>query len=98
MATYRLQIVTAQEAVFDGQVDSVVLPGEDGLFGILAHHRPIVAVVDEGKATIRQGPRETTVELGRGFVEMSNNEATLLVDSVSGLKNLQGIIQHDDEE
>lgn len=90
MADFQLQIVTAQQTVFDDKVTALTLPGEDGYFGILAHHAPIVAVLREGQVTIRRGSREEFVTITGGFVEMSNNVATLLCDELTGLESLEG--------
>lgn len=88
MANFRLQIVTAQKTVFDEEVAALTLPGEMGYFGILAWHAPIVAVLKQGQMTIRQGTREEIVGISGGFVEMSNNVATVLADQIDGLDRL----------
>jgi len=90
MANYRLQIVTAQEVVFDEDVTAVTFPGEDGYFGVLAHHAAIVSVLRDGNVTIRRGTREEQVGISGGFLEMSNNKATLLADNLQGLEKLKG--------
>ncbi|MBX3730305.1 MAG: hypothetical protein KF858_14085 [Candidatus Sumerlaeia bacterium] len=104
MADFRLQIVTAQKTVFDEKVTALTLPGEyppvegtgaassdPSYFGILANHAPIVAVLQEGQVVIRRGTREETVRITGGFIEMANNEATLLVDAMEGLETLVGV-------
>ena len=88
MADFHLQIVTRQEAVFDEPVTALTLPGEDGHFGVLAHHAPIVSVLAAGDAVIRQGVREQTIEIEGGFLEMSNNRVTLLCYGLKGLDSL----------
>ncbi|MCB2154680.1 F0F1 ATP synthase subunit epsilon [bacterium] len=86
MADFHLQIVTRQQAVFDEPVTALTLPGEDGYFGILAHHAPIVSVLKEGDAVLRQGTREQTIHIEGGFLEMSHNRATLLCHGLQGLQ------------
>ena len=88
MADFRLQIVTSQTTVFDEPVTALTLPGEDGSFGMLAHHAPIVAVLKAGTMTIRRGFHEEMARISGGFVEMSNNSATLLVEEIEGLESL----------
>ena len=90
MADFRLQIVTQQQTVFDEKITALTLPGAEGYFGILANHAPIVAVLNEGQVTIRRGTREEFVKITGGFVEMSKNEATLLVEEMEGLESLTG--------
>jgi F-type H+-transporting ATPase subunit epsilon len=88
MADFRLNIVTAQRTVFDEDVTALTLPGEQGYFGLLAHHAPIVAVLGPGKLTVRRGNREDDATINGGFLEMSNNVATLLIDDVTSLGTL----------
>lgn len=90
MADLRLQIVTSQRTVFDENVTALTLPGEAGYFGILAHHAPIVAVLQKGNVTIRRGSREDRLGISGGFLEMSNNVATLLAQELTGLEGVEG--------
>lgn len=90
MADFRLQIVTSQRTVFDENVTALTLPGEAGYFGLLAHHAAIVAVLKDGNVTIRRGAREDRLTVGGGFLEMSNNVATLLAQDMKGLETLEG--------
>ncbi len=89
MADFRLQIVTAQETVFDGNVTALTLPGAEGYFGVLANHAPIVGVLRDGQVTIRRGASNMSyLVISGGFLEMAGNVATLLVDEMSGLETL----------
>jgi len=85
MSEFRLQIITQQRTVFDEKVNSLVLPGEDGFLGIRAKHAPIISVLKEGPVKITRGQRETEVQISGGFIEMRDNVATMLVDSLTGL-------------
>lgn len=85
MADFRLQIVTQQQTVFDDRVSAATLPGEEGSFGVLANHAPIISVLGKGKARIRQGSSEFDFTIGGGFFEMESNSATLLADDLQGL-------------
>ena len=95
-AQYQLQIITQEKKVFDGPVVSIVVPAVTGYLGVLAHHAPLVALLGEGRLTIRT-PRgeEHHVQLKGGFLEVQNNLATLLSDE--GLR-LYGDNRQPDEE
>lgn len=86
MADFRLQIVTQQRTIFDKEITSLTMPGEEGFFGVLAHHAPIIAVLKAGPVDMRIGTEVTRFRITGGFFEMESNKATLLVDSVEGLK------------
>ena len=85
MADFRLQIVTQQKTVFNQDVTAATLPGEDGFFGVLAHHAAIIAVLRQGPVVLRQGTKVTEFLIDGGFFEMESNKATLLADGLSGL-------------
>lgn len=86
MADFRLQIVTQQRTVFDKDVTAATLPGEDGSFGVLAHHAAIIAVLRAGPVVLRQGTNLIEFSIDGGFFEMESNRATLLADGLHGLK------------
>ena len=48
-----LEIVTPEASIFQGDVDSVIVPGVAGEFQMLNNHAPIVSFLQEGKVRIR---------------------------------------------
>ncbi len=48
-----LEIVTPEASIFQGDVESVIVPGVVGEFQILNNHAPIVSLLKEGKVRIR---------------------------------------------
>ena len=81
--TFKLQVLTPDGPVYEGEAVAVTLPGEDGYFGVLASHAPLVGTLGKGTMTIRE--RDFVVhhmQLEGGFVEVVNNTATVLADSV----------------
>lgn len=85
MANFHLQIVTQQHTVFDREVTSLTMPGEEGAFGVWANHRPIISVLKAGPIDVRIGSNTDRYQITGGFFEMEGNKATLLVDSIDGL-------------
>lgn len=47
-----LEIRTPDTEIFRGQVKQVVLPGKEGLFGILKDHAPLIATLQEGTVKV----------------------------------------------
>lgn len=43
-----VHIITPEEVIFEGEVDSVIVPGSDGSFQMLENHAPIVSTLQEG--------------------------------------------------
>lgn len=84
-ADYQLQIITQEKKVYDGRVTSIVVPAATGYLGVLAHHAPLVALLGTGELTIRPtAGQDAIVRISGGFLEVQNNLATLLVDSMEG--------------
>jgi len=79
---YHLQVVVQDRAVFDGEVTSIVVPGEEGYLGVLANHAPLLSTLGEGTLDIRGPKGAWTYEIRGGFLEVLNNEVTVLADSV----------------
>lgn len=80
---FRLQVFTQEKKVLDELTTSVVVPGVDGSFGILADHAPLISALGEGKLTIIGAGGEKEVHISGGFLEVANNNATILADSLT---------------
>jgi len=79
--TYRAQLLTPEGSRFDGQVVSVRVPGTNGDFQMLQNHAPIVSSLGIGKISIKQeGETELIYAVSGGFVEMSENQLTILAE------------------
>ena len=83
MPDFQLQIVTQERVVFDDRVTSIIVPGELGYLGVLAHHAPLLTTLKRGRLTVRQGSKEQVFLLERGFLEVQENLATLLTDTLT---------------
>jgi F-type H+-transporting ATPase subunit epsilon len=84
-AVFFLHIVTPSQTVFQGPVESVIAPGLNGYFGVLAHHAPLIAALGKGTLTVRTGTHETLYSIPDGFIEVSNNRAIVLAESIERL-------------
>jgi len=81
--TFHLSILTPEKSVFEGQVEYVQVPGSAGYMGVLAHHAALVSGLAAGTLTVRKaGGVNETWQVSGGFFEVSNNQATVLADSV----------------
>lgn len=83
MATYKLTIVSANGKAFEGAVESLVLPGVNGDFGILANHAPLIAALREGLAKITIEGNEHYFMVGEGYVDVSKNQAAVMVGNAA---------------
>jgi F-type H+-transporting ATPase subunit epsilon len=79
-----LVILSPEKEIFSGEVKSVIVPGTDGQFEMLNNHAAIVSSLAKGevKVTTTKGEKLNFGVTG-GFVEMLNNEISVLVSSVT---------------
>lgn len=78
----KVEIVTPDKKVYEGDVDGVQLPGADGSFEILNNHAPIVATLASGKIKVRTGKESEVFSISGGLVEMQKNKLIVLAESV----------------
>jgi F-type H+-transporting ATPase subunit epsilon len=79
----KIEIITPDKKVFDGEVKSVRVPGKKGSFQVLKDHAPIISTL-EGGPVIMVGleGNETVLEITGGVIEVKANKIILLADSV----------------
>jgi len=76
--------LTPEKEVFNDNIKSVKVPGTDGQFEILKGHAPIVAALGEGEVRIlNQQGEKTTFNIKKGFIEVINNEVSLLIQAMN---------------
>ena len=76
----RLDIVTPEKKAFSDEIDSVVVPGAEGELGILKSHAPLVTTLRPGELRYMKGGLETSLAIGTGIVEISNDRVSVLTD------------------
>ncbi len=81
MEDLHLNIVSPEKGVFDGEVDSVTLPGMMGTFTILPQHAPIVSSLKSGLLSyVTKDGKAHQQEIHGGFVEMSDNVVSVCIE------------------
>lgn len=82
-----ISVLTPDNSIYSGEVQSVKVPGASGAFTILKRHMPIVSSLVKGKVTLSlNGGKEISFDIEKGFIEVTNDEISLLVQGVSDLK------------
>ena len=90
-----LDIVSPERTLFNGDVESVLVPGTDGSFQMLDNHAPIVSTLIKGTVKIlgeisvsedlsdvfsNVSSNETHLSISSGVVEMKENKIIILTD------------------
>ena len=83
MNTIQVEVVSAEESIFSGEAEFVVLPGEVGELGVYLNHTPLITRIKAGAVRIRV-PGENRDELifvAGGILEIQPNLVTVLADT-----------------
>jgi len=80
MKLFAVEILTPVHRVFAGEVESIVLPGSEGSFGVLAGHVALLAGLGAGRIIARQGVQEHCFNCGPGVADVGPKHVTVLVD------------------
>ena len=81
-ATIRVDVVSAEESIFSGDAEFVVLPGEAGELGIYPRHAPLITRIKAGAVRIQKpGGEEELVFVAGGILEVQPKVITVLADT-----------------
>ena len=98
----RVSVVEAWRVLYEGNVDEVLLPGEDGEVCVLDFHHPFLYRLRKGaiqlmRRTTREGTRalggrevESRILIADGVAKMTGNELVILVDTPSPIAQGRG--------
>jgi len=81
VATFRLEVVTAERLVFADDVSGVVAWGVEGQLGILPHHAPLMTMLQPGDLVIKRDNEEEYLALSGGFLEVRPDKVIILADT-----------------
>jgi F-type H+-transporting ATPase subunit epsilon len=88
-ATIKVDVVSAEESIFDGQAKFVALPGEAGELGILPGHTPLITRIRPGAVRIvAENGDEEFVFVAGGILEVQPGAVTVLADTAIRGKDL----------
>lgn len=76
----RIRILTPSELLFEGDVESVTLPGSAGSFSVLNNHAPIISSLEKGKVVCKGTNGVSEYPLTSGFVEVKDNILTVCLE------------------
>jgi len=81
--TLHVDVVSAEEQIFSGEAEFVVLPGEAGELGIYPRHTPLITRIKPGAVRIKVPGRddEEFVFVAGGVLEVQPKRVTVLADT-----------------
>lgn len=75
-----LEILSAEEKIFSGEVDSIIFPGSGGQFQILNNHAPIISSLTKGEIKYKENSKEISLTVTGGIVEVLDNKVSALIE------------------
>jgi len=81
--TIHVDVVSAEESIFSGEAEFVVLPGEAGELGIYPRHAPLITRIKPGAVRILPpgGGNEELIFVAGGILEVQPSLITVLADT-----------------
>ena len=81
--TLQVNIVSAEHAIFSGEAERVIAPGESGELGILPQHAPLLTRIKPGTVKIKLVGKdeEEVIYVSGGILEVQPKALTILADT-----------------
>lgn len=78
----KIEIITPDKKIYEGQVKSAVFPGSEGSFGLLDNHAPMIATLREGKVQLQEEQSGSKLEfpIRGGVLEVLKNKVIVLAE------------------
>jgi F-type H+-transporting ATPase subunit epsilon len=91
--TIQVDVVSAEELIFSGPAEFVVLPGVVGELGILPGHTPLLTQIKPGAVRMKLpgAEAEELVFVQGGFLEVQPEHVTVLADTAIRAKDLDEV-------
>lgn len=79
----QFDLVSPEKLVYSAAVDAVQIPGEEGDFGVLPNHSPVMAMIRAGTLTVENDGQTQSFELSGGFADITPEAVTVLAEAIT---------------
>jgi len=88
--TIHVDVVSAEESIYSGEAEFVVLPGVMGELGVYPQHTPLITQIKpgEGRIKVPGQAEEQIVFVQGGYLEIQPDVVTVLSDTAIRAKDL----------
>lgn len=77
----KLEIVTPEKSLYNGEIKLVQVPGKNGCFEILNNHAPIISTLEKGQVRIvNMEDKEELFPIESGVLECHSNKIIILIE------------------
>ncbi len=88
MATFHFELVSPARLLFEGPVESVVVPGAEGDMTIMANHAALMTSLRPGVVTIADGKAAKRLFVRGGFADVNASGLTILAEQATPVEEL----------
>jgi F-type H+-transporting ATPase subunit epsilon len=81
--TIQVDVVSAEESIFSGLAELVIVPGESGELGIYPRHTPLLTRIKPGSVRLKlpNTPEDVLIYVSGGMLEVQPHVVTILADT-----------------
>jgi len=79
--TMQLEVVSAEESLFSGEVTEVLAPGEMGDLGIMPRHSQLISTLKAGELRYTTDEGQVSLFVAGGIMEVQPHVVTVLADT-----------------
>ena len=87
MQMLKLEILTPNGEIYNGNAVSVTLPGEEGEFGVLAEHASLTTLLEAGVVDIEKEDKSVeSILINWGVVQVDEEKVIVLVEGAVAIR------------
>jgi F-type H+-transporting ATPase subunit epsilon len=80
----KLEVITPEKKMFEGEVDAVQFPGIDGSFQVLNGHAPIISSLTKGKIKVNLANDDKDFDEFSGSIESDSSNDKVIRLTIKG--------------
>jgi F-type H+-transporting ATPase subunit epsilon len=89
MAAFHFELVSPEQLLFSGEVESVVVPGMEGQFTVLKDHAPVMTTLKPGVVEVEESAsKKRRVFVRGGFADIASTGLTVLAEQAIAIEDL----------
>ncbi len=89
MAAFHFELVSPEQLLFSGEVDSVVVPGVEGQMTILKDHAPVMTTLKPGVVEVSESAsKKSRIFVRGGFADVAATGLTILAEVATPVEQL----------
>jgi len=87
MDKFKLEILTPDGVIYDGDAVGVVLPGEEGEFGVLAGHASLTTLLEAGVVDVEKEDKSVeSIVINWGVAQVNEGKVVILVEGAAPIR------------